>query len=728
MSARAGRPHVGQGDRLQVAVVNTARSVLCLLLLWAMSCPAEVHAQLDVASALDGLPLGRRVGILEDPNGSLTVKDLERPEVRSSFRSSPRDMTWLGRTNSVFWLRLPVVNTSDTARVWLLELAYPHIDDLTLYVPRGNGQYTAKITGDARPFRSRDVEYFNFLFEQREPPQSERTYILRVQSSGPLDLPLFAWSRAELWQHQMLTWALFCIFYGAILVMACHGACVYLLVGQSESLVYTAYLLACVAAMFSLSGHTFQFLLPNHPQLVQHLSLACVATTHTLATLLVRTQFSKAELSYRLLTAGTLAQIVLLVPTFLLPYALAVQLIVAVTMLMAPGACYVLIMLGRREKKDARLFLLAFLCPLLGDLVSSLHHGGVVELGIARWSVQFGVLVQAVLVSSGLADKVTAARKSIETVHRALTGKVADLSVALDDARQATLRAERATAARDEFMDTINHELRTPLNAIINVPQGLKREFMNEERAVCRACKAEFVLDEGEQLAADTACPECACEAALTLKQRLVFVGDPVAARAHLLRAERSGHGLLRVVNGVLEFSRLETGRAELVLARACVPEAVRQAIKKLTRQKLVTPFSVRCEVSEDTFALADADRLGEIFGQLFHNALKFSPGAAKIVVTAAAVDNELVVSVSDQGIGIPAAHLSSVFQSFEQVSKSSTRRYGGTGLGLTICRALVVAHGGRIWIESEEGRSTTVRFTLPSAKAMAPPAASAVA
>ena len=723
---------------MQVLVATLARSVLCLLLLWAASWPAAARAQLDaalvrpasridVANVLDGLALGRRVGILEDPGGKLGIEDVSRPARQKEFRSSSRELTWLGRTESVFWLRLPVVNTSETSRVWLLELAYPHIDDLTLYRPRADGQYAAKVTGDTRPFSSRDVAYFNFLFEQREPPHSERTYFLRVQSAGPLDLPLYAWSRAEFWRHQLLTWALFCMFYGAILVMACHAACVYLFAAQRESLVYTGYLLACVAAMFSLSGHTFQFVLPDHPALVPHLTLVCVATTHIFATLLVRTQFSVGEQSYRLLSAGAVAQGVLLVPTLLLPYPLAVQLIVLVTMLLVPGACYVVIMLARRERKEARLFLLAFLCPLIGDLMASLHHGGFLELGVARWSVQLGVSVQAVLVSSGLADKVTAARKAIETVHHTLVGKVSDLSVALDQARDATLRAERATAARDEFMDTINHELRTPLNAIINVPQGLKHEFSGQERALCGACSTEFELDEGEQLAADTACPECG-QSALTLTERLVFVGDAVAARAHLLRAERSGHGLLRVVNTVLEFSRLETGRAELVLERVAVADVVRQSIQKLRRQKLLTPFRVRCEITEETCALADGDRLGEIFSQLLHNSVKFSRGTAEIVVKGEQVEGELVLSVTDHGIGIPPSHLSTIFQSFEQVSKSATRRFGGTGLGLTICRTLVQAHGGRIWVESDEGQRTTVFFTLPGPAAVASTSASAVA
>jgi two-component system sensor histidine kinase VicK len=118
----------------------------------------------------------------------------------------------------------------------------------------------------------------------------------------------------------------------------------------------------------------------------------------------------------------------------------------------------------------------------------------------------------------------------------------------------------------------------------------------------------------------------------------------------------------------------------------------------------------------EPVVAWADASALGRVFGNLLSNAVKYSPHGGTITVEVTGQDGEAVVCVRDEGIGIPPEHLGRVFDRFYRVPNDLATRQGGIGLGLPVCKALVEAHGGRIWVDSRPGQGSTFAFTVPLA------------
>jgi two-component system sensor histidine kinase VicK len=108
-----------------------------------------------------------------------------------------------------------------------------------------------------------------------------------------------------------------------------------------------------------------------------------------------------------------------------------------------------------------------------------------------------------------------------------------------------------------------------------------------------------------------------------------------------------------------------------------------------------------------------DVGRIGQVFDNLVGNALKFSPAGSKININAEVENGKVKFSIQDQGIGIPADKLDKIFERFYQVDGSTTRRYGGAGLGLTIVKQIIEAHGGHITVESEPDKGTTFLFWL---------------
>lgn len=234
---------------------------------------------------------------------------------------------------------------------------------------------------------------------------------------------------------------------------------------------------------------------------------------------------------------------------------------------------------------------------------------------------------------------------------------------------QMAARLERTEVMRRELIGDVAHELRTPLSAIRGWLEGL--------------------LD-----------------------------GVLPADEANLLRIHQEASRLQRLVDDLQELSRVEAGAFELKVRPISPANLVKHAVDRLGRQfeekgvKLVVGLP-----SDLPLVLADEDRIGQVLSNLLGNALQYTPARRAVEVGACRQDDRVVFEIRDEGIGIPAEHLSHLFTRFYRVDRSRARPGGGSGIGLTIAKHLVEAHNGRIWAESPgPGQGSTFHFTLPVA------------
>jgi signal transduction histidine kinase len=177
---------------------------------------------------------------------------------------------------------------------------------------------------------------------------------------------------------------------------------------------------------------------------------------------------------------------------------------------------------------------------------------------------------------------------------------------------------------------------------------------------------------------------------------------------------------LNRLVDDLQELSRVEAQAYQLDLRPLEVSSLVWTVTKRLASQAESKRISLDLDLAPDLpRVLADEDRLVQVLTNLTGNALQYTPENGKVTITAQQMNNEVQISVRDTGIGIPPEHLPHIFDRFYRVDKSRSRRLGGgSGIGLTIARALVEAHGGHLWAESAgEGQGSIFTFTLPIAK-----------
>ena len=190
-------------------------------------------------------------------------------------------------------------------------------------------------------------------------------------------------------------------------------------------------------------------------------------------------------------------------------------------------------------------------------------------------------------------------------------------------------------------------------------------------------------------------------------------VEDKETAGDFLARIDSEVDRLTQLVAELTELSRVETGKAELRKEPLDLNQLVDEVIDQLSPQAKRQKITITRKSAADLPSVpADRDRVRQVIANLVHNAIKFTPTGGRITITSRALEDSSVVDISDTGIGIPKEDLPRVFERFYKGDKA--RAGEGTGMGLAIAKHVVEAHGGNIWVESEEGKGSTFSFSLP--------------
>ena len=224
---------------------------------------------------------------------------------------------------------------------------------------------------------------------------------------------------------------------------------------------------------------------------------------------------------------------------------------------------------------------------------------------------------------------------------------------------------------KSEFVAVVSHEIRTPLTSVKGAVELLADDhyFKNSEQQV-----------------------------------KLLTIAHANAER------------LLVLINDILDFSKLESASLPMNVERQRLEPILTQAIQNLRTQLEERHIQLETVVSPELPDLMfDAVRIAQVLTNLLSNAIKFSPPGGRIEVTAEPREGVIRIGVRDQGEGIASADLPKLFRKFSQIDSSATRKAGGTGLGLVICKGIVEQHGGQITVESTPGQGSTFYFTLPT-------------
>ena len=253
-----------------------------------------------------------------------------------------------------------------------------------------------------------------------------------------------------------------------------------------------------------------------------------------------------------------------------------------------------------------------------------------------------------------------------------------DLTVANRELLAARVTAEAAVRAKSEFLANMSHEIRTPMNGVIAMSSLLLETPLSHEQ------------------------------------------------RGYVETVYASSESLLTIINDILDFSKIESGNLELENIPfdlgTCVEDAVDLLAPRAVEKKIELAFDIEGGIPAKL--LGDSTRLRQVLMNLVSNAVKFTP-AGEVVVSVRATSSPespddadqtwlLHFAVRDTGIGIPPDRMSRMFKAFSQADASTTRQYGGTGLGLVISKRLVELMGGKMWVESMANKGSTFNFSIP--------------
>lgn len=411
--------------------IQPKRLLRWLWLLLAALAPVALHAQGGVLSIgqQGSYTLSRAFMVLEDSSGELTLDEVLQPAQQARFTHVPQSgaATNFGLTRSAFWLRIALQAQADAPAHWLLEVAYPALDQLDLYTPDSRGGFVRQSGGDLQPFASRVVPHRNHVLPVVLQPGGETLVYLRVQSQGTLSAPVRLWQAPALWQHDQLEYSLLSLYFGLLVGLLLYNLLLYFSVRDRAYLIYVGFVGGMAISQAALTGLGGQFLWPGQTWWNSVSPPVGMAGAAAFGILFARNFLNSAvrmPRMNRVMLALAGGWLLALLAALLLPYTVSswmvtVLAVVSVTVVVLAGVLSV-----RQKHPGARYFLTAWAVLLLGVATLVLHNTGVLPSNLLTSnSLLIGSALEMVLLSFALADRINIERTEKE---RAQASRLAD--------------------------------------------------------------------------------------------------------------------------------------------------------------------------------------------------------------------------------------------------------------------------------------------------------------
>ena len=457
-----------------------SRLTLCLLLfmIWNF---AENLSALTLEHGQDSIEVGRALAFYEDADGDKSI-DVIRSIDQSAWQQSETDHPVFGYTESVYWSKMRLIQSDSAIKPdWLLEIAYPHLDRVDIYIFAGEQLVNIFRVGDHYPFFNRYINYRNFILPINFDRSEEIDIYLRVKSSSSVQMPMKLYERDAFLDRKLTELFSLGVYYGTIVVMMLYNFFLYLSFRDKIYAYYVLYLFGWIGFQLSYNGLAFQYIWPGYPEIVDK-SIPFFQSFSGLFFLLFTISFLKTK---------RYAPVFHLILKVLIGFCLANFILIAfstkVAIILGVASGFLLSLTGLvsgivallRGYRPARFFVLAFAAFLCGLSLLAFNALGLFENDfISNYAVQIGSSLEAILLSFALGDKINLEQRSY---NRSIKTLNSELQMTVESEQESRRRLEKSEANLRLLNEELEEKVREKTQQLIQRNEKALQRFLPPE-------------------------------------------------------------------------------------------------------------------------------------------------------------------------------------------------------------------------------------------------------
>lgn len=668
---------------------------LCVLWLLFLSSCLQASPTVKLVEGIDRYPLGLFLEVLQDPTGAMSYEEATSlgngPDYLLSMSSAPN----YGFTGSALWVNVEIANIDHHAKQWLLELAYPGMEEIELYIRTGDGRVSSLQSGKIVPFKNRPVAHHNYVFELSVPSGNNISVLMRFKTDRSMQIPLTLWEPRNFWEKSINEiWGLG-LYFGIMLALALYNLFIYFSTKDNVYLYYIFYIGSFGLLMMELDGLSTQYFWQESPWWEKHSISALLTSTFYFIIQFTQSFLSTEKNSPRLHSIlstvkwANLAMCISIVYPSILPIQIYLAIFSSALVLVSGVTRWV------SGYRAARFFMLAWVTLMIGAIILGLQRQGLLPINaITEYGVLIGSAFEVILLSLSLADRIKMLQLGHEKTQEELltlktkiaidleekvkqrTNEISNANIELgqemkfhkktmQSLREAKQMADQASQSKTDFLSRISHELRTPLNAIIGFSQ-IQKSYMDKSMPP----KMEVT-------------------------------------RNHILNA---GMHLRDLIDEILDLVDIDKNNIAVHLEHANLNPIIEQSLALVHADAGKQQVSLIYE-STDLAVETSPQRLRQIMVNLLSNAIKYNRQDGSVIVRVnSKVEGGIEITVEDTGVGIDPADYERIFEPFTRLTHAIDQNIPGAGIGLSLTKTLTEKLGGVIKVEKIDAGS---RFSL---------------